>query len=371
MLYYFLFSLHDVIPPFRVFRYITFRTAASYLTALGICLILGPWLIKRLREFQIGQQIREEGPSSHRTKAGTPTMGGLLIVIGILIPTVLWGDVTNYYVWITVTATFLFGVVGFMDDYSKISKKRSLGMTGKKKLFFQASIGLGICVALHYLSARGLYSTKLSVPFLKQFTPDMDLWNPLGLPLMLPLSFFVLFIVIASSNAVNLTDGLDGLASGCVIIAAAALTVLSYVTGHARLADYLGLVWNVYAAELTIFCGAMVGAAMGFLWYNAHPAEVFMGDVGSLSLGGAIGTVAVLIKQEFLLPMIGGVFVLEALSVIIQVASFKFLGKRVFRMAPVHHHFELMGWNETKVVIRFWIAAIIFALFSLTTLKLR
>ena len=237
MLYYFLFSLHDVIPPFRVFRYITFRTAASYLTALGICLILGPWLIKRLREFQIGQQIREEGPSSHRAKAGTPTMGGLLIVIGILIPTVLWGDVTNYYVWITVTATFLFGVVGFMDDYSKISKKRSLGMTGKKKLFFQASIGLGICVALHYLSARGLYSTKLSVPFLKQFTPDMDLWNPLGLPLMLPLSFFVLFIVIASSNAVNLTDGLDGLASGCVIIAAAALTLLSYVTGHARFAE--------------------------------------------------------------------------------------------------------------------------------------
>lgn len=371
MLYYLLYSLHDLIPPFRVFRYITFRTAAAFITALVICLILGPRLIQRLREFQIGQQIREEGPSSHLSKAGTPTMGGILILMGILIPTLLWGNLTNLYIWVAFVATFLFGVVGFMDDYSKVSAKRSLGMTGSKKLLFQTLIGLGICVALYHLSLWGLYNTQLSVPFFKNVTPEMDAWYLFGIPLFMPLAMFVLLIVVGSSNAVNLTDGLDGLAAGCVIVAASALTVLSYVTGHARFAEYLDLIKNPYASELTIFCGAIVGATMGFLWYNAHPAQVFMGDVGSLSLGGAIGTVAVLIKQELLLPMIGGVFVLEALSVILQVASFKFTGKRVFRMAPMHHHFELAGWNESQVVIRFWIMAIIFALSSLTTLKLR
>ena len=371
MLWRLLYSFHEVIKPFRVFRYITFRTAAAFFTALLICLVLGPWLIGRLREFQIGQQIREEGPTSHRGKAGTPTMGGILILIGILVPSFLWGDVTNYYLLIAMAATMLFGAVGFMDDYSKVARKRSLGMTGRKKIFFQILISLAICAVLKFLASRNLYSTKLSLPFLEKFTPEMDRWSPFGIPLFMPLGLVLVFMVVGASNAVNLTDGLDGLAAGCVIIASSALTALCYVTGHARFADYLGLVWNVYASELTVFSGAMLGATMGFLWYNCHPAEVFMGDVGSLALGGAIGTVSVLIKQEFLLPMIGGVFVLEALSVILQVISYKFTGKRIFRMAPVHHHFELIGWKESKVVIRFWIAGVIFALLSLTTLKLR
>lgn len=298
-------------------------------------------------------------------------MGGILILVGTLVPTILWANLTNLYVWIAVVATLLFGLVGFIDDYLKIVRKRSLGLTGRKKLVYQTLIGLGVCVALYYLAGLGLYSTKLSVPFFKNFTPEMNLWHPPLVPIVLPLAIFVLLIIVGASNAVNLTDGLDGLAAGCVIIAASALTVLCYVSGHAKFAEYLDLIHNSYAPELTIFCGAMVGATLGFLWYNAHPAQVFMGDVGSLSLGGAIGTVAVLVKQELLLPMIGGVFVLEALSVILQVMSFRFTGKRIFRMSPVHHHFELAGWNESQVVIRFWILAIVFALFSLSTLKLR
>jgi phospho-N-acetylmuramoyl-pentapeptide-transferase len=261
--------------------------------------------------------------------------------------------------------------VGFWDDYRKITSKKSLGMTARKKLFFQTLIGTALCVALNYLAAAGQYSTKLSVPFFKNFTPEMSLWHLAGLPISFPLALLVVFFVVGSSNAVNLTDGLDGLAAGCVIVAASALTVLCYVSGHARFAEYLDLIHNPYVPELTIFCGAMVGATMGFLWYNAHPAQIFMGDVGSLALGGAIGTVAVLIKQELLLPMIGGLFVVEALSVILQVGSYKLTGKRILRMAPLHHHFELKGWNENQVVIRFWIAAVVFALFSLTTLKLR
>lgn len=369
MLYFLLPALRQVITPFNVFRYVTFRTAAASLTALAICLLLGPWLIERLRKFHLGQQIRTEGPSSHQTKAGTPTMGGILILVGTLVPTLLWANLENLYVWVAVGATLLFGLVGFLDDYFKIVRKRSLGITGKKKLVYQSLITLGVCEALYYMSNIGLYSTRLSVPFFKNFTPEMNVWHLIALPI--PLTFFVLLIVVGSSNAVNLTDGLDGLAAGCVIIAATALTVLCYVSGHARFAEYLDLIKNPYAAELTIFCGAMVGATIGFLWYNAHPAQVFMGDVGSLSLGGAIGTVAVLIKQELLLPMIGGVFVLEALSVILQVAAYRFTRKRIFRMAPLHHHFELAGWNESQVVIRFWIVAVIFALSSLSTLKLR
>ncbi len=370
MLYWLLYSLlHQVIGPFRVFQYVTFRTAAASGTAFVICLLLGPWLIRRLREFQIGQQIRADGPSSHQSKAGTPTMGGILILVGTLLPTLLWANLTNLYIWVAVIGTLLFGLVGFVDDYSKIVRRRSLGLTGKKKLLYQAVIGLGVCAALNYLTGLGLYSTKLSVPFFKNFTPELNIWY-VG-PFLLPLTFSVLFVIVGASNTVNLTDGLDGLAAGCVIIAASALTVLCYVGGHARFAEYLDLIKNPYASELTIFCGAMVGATMGFLWYNAHPAQVFMGDVGSLSLGGAIGTVAVLIKQELLLPMIGGVFVIEGLSVILQVASFRFTGKRIFRMAPIHHHFELVGWNESQVVIRFWIAGVVFALLSLSTLKLR
>ena len=371
MLYHLLYYLHDYIPAFRVFRYLTFRTAAAGITAMFVCMVLGPWLIRRLRQFQIGQQIRAEGPSSHKSKAGTPTMGGILILIAILMPTLLWASLSNLYIWIVVLSTFFFGLVGFLDDYSKITRKRSLGMTGRRKLLYQCLIGLGICVCLHYLQQFGIYNTSLSVPFFKNFTPELAVWHPPYIPLDFPLTLFVLFVVVGASNAVNLTDGLDGLATGSVTIAASALTVLCYVSGHARFAEYLDLIKNIYASELTVFCGSMVGATLGFLWYNAHPAEIFMGDVGSLALGGAIGTVAVLIKQELLLPMIGGLFVIEALSVILQVASFKLTGKRIFRMAPLHHHFELVGWTESQVVIRFWISAIFFALFSLTTLKLR
>ncbi len=371
MLYYAFDYLHQFIPPFRVFQYVTFRTAAAGLSALLLCLALGPWMIARLQRFQVGQQIREDGPASHRNKAGTPTMGGILILIGILLPTLLWANLANLFIWVAVGATVLFGLVGFADDYAKIVHKKSLGLRGRSKLACQCLISLAICVALYYLAAHGYYSTRLSVPFFKNFTPELDLWHIPGIPIALPLAFLVTFFIVGSSNAVNLTDGLDGLAAGCTVIAASALTVLCYVSGHARFAEYLDLIKNNYAAELTIFCGAMVGATLGFLWYNAHPAQIFMGDVGSLALGGAIGTVAVLVKQEFLLPMIGGVFVLEALSVILQVVSFQSTGKRIFRMAPLHHHFELSGWTESQVVIRFWIAAIVFALFSLTTLKLR
>jgi phospho-N-acetylmuramoyl-pentapeptide-transferase len=371
MLLWLFTNMRDSVHVFRVFSYITFRTAAAGVTALAISLVLGPWLIRRLRRFQIGQQIREDGPTSHRSKAGTPTMGGLLILAGTLIPTLLWGNLANLYLWVACLATALFAVVGFWDDYRKITQQKSLGMTAGKKLLFQAMIGTSLCVALNYLAAAGQYSTKLSVPFFKNFTPEMAIWHFAGIPISFPLAFLVVFFVVGSSNAVNLTDGLDGLAAGCVIVAAAALTVLCYVSGHAQFAEYLDLIHNPHVPELTIFCGAMVGATMGFLWYNAHPAQIFMGDVGSLALGGAIGTVAVLIKQELLLPMIGGLFVVEALSVILQVGSYKLTGKRILRMAPLHHHFELKGWNENQVVIRFWITAVVFALFSLTTLKLR
>ncbi len=369
MLAYLLYSLHQSIPPFRVFQYVTFRTAAASLTALLMGLLLGPFVIARLRKFQIGQQIREDGPSSHQSKAGTPTMGGILILVATLLPTVLWADMSDQYVWVVVAVTFLFGLVGFADDYFKILRKKSLGLTGWKKILYQTLIGLAVCAAIYYLSRHGMYDTRLSVPFFKNFTPEMNRWLLLAFPI--PLTLFVLLIIVGSSNAVNLTDGLDGLAAGCVLIASSALTVLCYVSGHVKFAEYLDLIKNPHAAELTIFCGAMVGAVLAFLWYNAHPAQIFMGDVGSLSLGGAIGTVAVLIKQELLLPMIGGVFVLEALSVILQVASFRFTGRRIFKMAPLHHHFELAGWDENQVVIRFWIAAMVFALFSLSTLKLR
>lgn len=370
MLYYLLYSLHHYIFAFNVFRYITFRTACASLTALSVCLLLGPWLIRRLRQFQIGQQIREEGPASHHIKAGTPTMGGVLIVVSIVVPTFLWADLSNLYIWVAVLSTLAFGAVGFFDDYLKITRRRSLGLQARSKIALQVVISLAIAAALVWLNFDGLYSLELSVPFFKKFRPLMNL-EIAGYSTFLPLIVFVMLVIVGASNAVNLTDGLDGLATGSTIIAAGALTVLTYVTSHATFALYLDLVKNTYASELTIFCGAMVGASLGFLWYNAYPAEVFMGDVGALAIGGGIGTVAVLIKQELLLPFIGGIFVLEALSVMIQVASFQLRGKRVFRMSPIHHHFELAGWKEPKVVVRFWILALIFALFSLSTLKLR
>ena len=377
MLYWLLYlELYRYFPPFRIFRYLTFRTAFASLTALFTGLVIGPLVINRLREFQIGQYIREEGPKAHQKKAGTPTMGGLLIVISIIVPTLLWADLSNRFVWLAVLSTSAFAAIGFSDDYLKIVHRRNLGLTAKTKSGLQVLTSIAIAIALIMLQNRGFYSTKLMVPFFKQFRPDLVVEKLVHHPAMWPLGFipFIAFVVIVlagSSNAVNLTDGLDGLAIGCTVIAAAALAVLTYVSGHATFSSYLELERMPLVGELTIFCGAMVGGAIGFLWYNAHPAEVFMGDVGSLALGGAIGTVAVIIKQELLLPFIGGVFVIEALSVILQVGSYKLRKKRIFKMAPIHHHFELLGWSESKIIVRFWIASLVFALFALTTLKLR
>ncbi|MCH7977605.1 MAG: phospho-N-acetylmuramoyl-pentapeptide-transferase [Acidobacteria bacterium] len=377
MLYYLFFEqLFPYFTPFRVFRYVTFRTALASLTALLICLVVGPWLIARLKEYQIGQYIREEGPRSHQDKAGTPTMGGVLINVAILVPTLLWANLSNALVWMVILATLGFALVGFLDDYYKIRRQRSQGLAGRTKLYLQILISFLVGIGLVFLTIRGNYSTNLIVPFFKNFTPDLLIHSLMENPYTYPLAFgffllFVVLVIVGTSNAVNLTDGLDGLAAGCSIVAAGALTVLSYVTGHAVFARYLELQYVPQVAEVTIFCGAMVGACMGFLWYNSHPAEIFMGDVGSLALGGAIGTVAVIIKQEILLLLIAGVFVAEALSVILQVASFQLWGRRLFHMAPLHHHFEMKGWSESKVIVRFWIAALVLALFSLSTLKLR
>jgi phospho-N-acetylmuramoyl-pentapeptide-transferase len=377
LLYWLLFlKLQRYVAPFRIFRYVTFRTAFASLTALFTALIVGPVVIGRLREFQIGQYIREEGPKAHQKKAGTPTMGGLLIVIAIVIPTLLWADLSNRFIWIAVFSVCAYAAIGFTDDYTKVTHRRNLGLTARAKLALQIATGIVIASMLIAMQAYGMYSTRLIVPFFKQFHPDLVVetleHSPhLWFAAFFPFIAFVALVITFSSNAVNLTDGLDGLAIGCTVIAAGALTVLTYVSGHATFATYLELQRMPQVAELTVFCGAMVGSAIGFLWYNAHPAEVFMGDVGSLALGGAIGTVAVIIKQELLLPFIGGVFVIEALSVMLQVASYKLRKKRIFKMAPIHHHFELMGWSESKIIVRFWIASLVFALFALTTLKLR
>lgn len=377
MLYWLLYQrLFAHFPPFRIFKYVTFRTAFASLTALFMGLIVGPAIIRQLRDFQIGQYIREEGPKGHQKKAGTPTMGGVLITIAIIVPTVLWADLSNTYIWLAIFSTIAFGAIGFADDYIKVVRKRNLGLTGRTKLVLQFLAAGFVAVALVTLTATRQYSTHLMVPFIKQFRPDLVIESLRHYPHLWWLAFtpfvlFVMLVLVGSSNAVNLTDGLDGLAIGCTVIAAGALTVLTYLSGHAIFSEYLELQKMPQVAELTVFCGAMVGSSIGFLWYNAHPAEIFMGDVGSLALGGAIGTVAVIIKQELLLPFIGGIFVLEALSVIIQVASYKLRKKRVFKMAPLHHHFELVGWSESKIIIRFWILALIFALFALTTLKLR
>jgi phospho-N-acetylmuramoyl-pentapeptide-transferase len=361
MLYHLLFPLHTTFSVLNVTRYITFRTAAASLTALAISLLAGPRLIRTLREFQIGQVIRHEGPATHRTKAGTPTMGGLLILAASLIPTLLWADLTNIYVWIAVLATAAYGGIGFADDYLKITRRSHHGLIPRYKMGAQVAVAIVVGIVLMLLASKGLYSTRLIFPFFKWLIPDLG-W------FYVP---FTVIVLVGASNAVNLTDGLDGLAISTFAIVAAAFTALAYVTGHRILAEYLLLVRFAPAGELTIFCGALVGASLGFLWYNSYPAEIFMGDVGSLALGGALGTVAILIKQELLLLVVGGVFVAEAMSVIIQVASFRLTGQRVFKMAPLHHHFELIGWSEPKVITRFVIVGIIFALLSLTTLKLR
>jgi phospho-N-acetylmuramoyl-pentapeptide-transferase len=378
LLYWLLYEkLFPFFHPFRVFRYLTFRTAFASGTALLIALFIGPWVIQKLREFQIGQYVRDDGPQTHLKKSGTPTMGGVLIAIAILLPTVLWSDPANPFVWIVVFSTLAFGAIGFADDYIKVVQKRSLGLTARAKLLYQGLAGAAVAIALVVLQQFKLFSTQLTVPFVKSWHPDLN-WHWLGtiphlaLLAFLPFVIFVTLVLVLTSNAVNLTDGLDGLAIGCTIIAAGALAVLTYVSGHVVFADYLELQRMPMVGELTIFCGSMVGASIGFLWYNAHPAEIFMGDVGSLALGGAIGTVAVIIRQELLLPFIGGIFILEAASVILQVGSYKLRGgKRIFKMAPLHHHFEQLGWHESKVIARFWIGALVFALFALTTLKLR
>jgi phospho-N-acetylmuramoyl-pentapeptide-transferase len=362
MLYHLLYPFHTQLSVLNVTRYITFRTAAASLSALGISLALGPWMVRKLREFQIGQVIRQEGPQTHRPKAGTPTMGGLLILTASLVPTLLWADLTNVYVWIAVLTTAGYGAIGFADDYLKIVRRSHHGLLPRYKMGNQIVIGAAVGIALLVLAHYGLYSTRLIFPFFKRLIPDLG-WTYV---------LFATFVLVSSSNTVNLTDGLDGLAISVFAIAAAAYTALAYVTGHRVFAEYLLLVRFPPAAELTVFGGALVGASLGFLWFNSYPAEIFMGDVGSLALGAALGIIAILIKQELLLPIVGGIFVLEGLSVILQVGYFKATGgKRLFRMAPLHHHFELIGWSEPKVITRFVIVSIIFALFSLTTLKLR
>jgi len=377
MLYYlFFFALRRHFSPLNVFRYITVRTAVASLTALGLSLLLGPWMIERLRAMQVKQYIREEGPQRHQAKAGTPTMGGVLIVAAIVIPTLLWADLRNPYVLLAVSATVAFAAIGFVDDYNKVVRKHNRGLTAAGKLLLQILTCAFVGAVLIGLQAKHVYSTQLSVPFLKKLHPDLVIESARNLPVIWPIAYvpFVLFLVLVIaglSNGVNLTDGLDGLAIGCVLISSVALTVITYLSSNARFADYLEIQRIPDAAELTIFCGSLAGASLGFLWYNAHPAEMFMGDVGSLALGGAIGTVAVILKQEILMLSIGGIFIIELMSVIIQVGSFKLTGKRVFRMAPLHHHFELSGWSESKIIVRFWIMALVLALFSLTTLKLR
>jgi phospho-N-acetylmuramoyl-pentapeptide-transferase len=359
MLYHFLYPLHTTISAFNVFRYITFRTIYAGLTAFLICFILGPWMIRKLGDIQVGQYIREDGPQTHHQKAGTPTMGGVLIIFSIVLSTVLWANLTNYYVWIALFVTVGFGIVGFIDDYLKQVVKQSKGLSARNKFFLQAVLAV---ITGFFIFLYPNFSTQLTIPFFKDLSPDLGVGY----------IFFAALVIVGTSNAVNLTDGLDGLAIGPVIIVAVTYMVFAYVAGNVKIADYLQINYVVGSGELSVFCGALAGAGLGFLWFNTYPAQIFMGDVGSLSLGAAVGTVAVITKQEVLLALVGGLFVIEALSVIFQVGFFKMThGRRIFRMAPLHHHFELKGWPEPKVIVRFWIIAIILALVSISTLKIR
>ncbi len=362
MLTWLLIPLQETISFFNVFRYITVRTALAGVTALFLSFLIGPRLIEFLRRHQIGQEIRSDGPQSHLAKKGTPSMGGVLVLIATFIPTLLWGNLANTYVWVASLSMILFGLIGFWDDILKIRRKKSQGLTVRQKIILQLVLAVGIGLVFVLLGQEDKFSLHLTFPFLKEWVPYLG-W------FYLP---WIVFILMGSSNGVNLADGLDGLAIGLTMISASALTALTYIVGHARWSQYLGIAWVPQAAELTVFTGALAGACLGFLWFNCHPAQVFMGDVGALSIGGTLAVVALLIKQEFLLFTVAGVFILEAASVLLQVSYFKLTGgKRIFKMAPLHHHFELSGWPEEKVVIRFWILGIIFALFSLATLKLR
>ncbi len=360
MLYALLYKLHTIYFPFNVFRYITFRTAIAVITAAMLTFALAPYVIERLRRLSLTQQIRNDGPQSHLKKAGTPTMGGILILTSILVTALLWMDLKNPYVWIMIIATAGFGIIGLVDDMLKVTQKNHKGLRPCYKFAAQIILATGISFFLYH-NPLDPYSTKLSVPFFKRWLIDLGLFY-------IP---FSVFVIVGSSNAVNLTDGIDGLAIGLVAIAVLANGMLVYISGHAGLARYLQVLYLPMTGELTVFCGAMFGAALGFLWYNAYPAQVFMGDVGSLGLGGALGTLAVITKHEIVLAIVGGIFVIETVSVILQVLSFKLTGKRVFRMAPIHHHFEVKGWPEPKTVVRFWIVGILLALLSLSTLKLR
>jgi phospho-N-acetylmuramoyl-pentapeptide-transferase len=361
MLYLLLYPLHEQWHALNVFRYITFRTSYAAITALLISFLFGPYVIRCLRESLILQKIRDDGPETHKKKSGTPTMGGILILLSVLVPTLLWADVTNHFVQLLVVSTLGLGTLGFLDDYLKVVKHLPNGLIGRYKLAGQFLIGLLVAVILYLHPVGEGMETKTSLPFFKELYIDFGIFYML----------FVMMVVTGASNAVNLTDGLDGLATGLLALAFSGYAVMAYVAGHAKFARYLNILYVEGAGELAVFCGAVVGASLGFLWYNAHPAQVFMGDTGSLPLGGALAIVAACIKMEFLLIVVGGVFVLEALSVIVQVASFKARGKRVLKMAPLHHHFELSHWSETQVVVRFWIAGILLGLLSLSTLKLR
>ena len=359
MLYHLLYPLHKSISVLNVFRYITFRTIYASLTAFLICFILGPWVIRKMSYLQIGQYIQEDGPPTHHKKAGTPTMGGVLIIFSIVVSTLLWANLTNYYIWIVLLVTLGYGGIGFIDDYLTQIKKRNKGLSVRNKFLLQTILAI-VTGALIYSYAG--FSTRLTIPFFKNISPELGK----GYILLAAL------VIIGTSNAVNITDGLDGLAIGPFIIASATYMILAYVAGHFKIANYLQIKYVAGSGEIAIFCGAMAGAGLGFLWFNSYPAQIFMGDVGSLALGGAIGTVAVIIKQEILLILVGGLFVIETLSVIFQVGFFKMTnGRRIFRMAPLHHHFELKGWPEPKVIVRFWIIAIALALLAMSTLKLR
>ena len=360
MLYSLLYKLHDWFSPLNVFRYITFRTALAVITAMLITFILGPSIIKRLRRFSVTQNIRDDGPQTHLGKTGTPTMGGVLIIISILITILLWGDLTNAYIWVMAFSIVGFGAIGFIDDYLKIIKKDSKGLRACYKFGAQMLLALMIGMFL-YMNPKDPFSAVLSVPFFKKWLFDLG-W------FYIP---FSVVVIVGSSNAVNLTDGIDGLAIGLVGIAVLATGILVYISGNFKFSQYLQVLYLPGTGELTVLCGAMLGASLGFLWYNSYPADVFMGDVGSLSLGGSLGTLAVITKHEIVLAVVGGIFVIETLSVVLQVSSFKLTGKRIFRMAPIHHHFELKGWPEPKVIVRFWIVGIMLALLSLATLKLR
>ena len=358
MLYHFLYPLASSVKLFNIFRYLTFRTIYAMITALIVTFVVGPWVIRKLESLQARQIIRTDGPESHLKKQGTPTMGGVIILAGIIVPTLLWADLTNTYVWLTLFIIVGYGLIGFIDDYKKVVEKNPKGLSPRQKMFWQMLLGAVFGIILFRMPG---FSKELYFPFFKNLHPNLWIF-------FIP---FVMLVIVGASNAVNLTDGLDGLAIGPVSINAATYLLFTYIAGNVKLSTYLQIPYVAGAGELAVVCGALVGSGIGFLWYNSYPAEVFMGDVGSLSLGGGLGALAVITKQEFLLVIVGGVFVVEALSVIFQVGSYKYRGKRIFRMAPIHHHFELKGVAEPKIIVRFWIITLILALVAISTLKMR